>query len=49
MIRVDCRLYASLRKYAPEYRLGEAMELELPDETTLAELYELLEVPPEEV
>jgi molybdopterin converting factor small subunit len=25
------------------------MELELPDETTLAELYELLEVPPDEV
>ena len=49
MIKVDCRLYAALRKYAPEYRLGEAMELELPDETTLAELYELLKVPPDEV
>lgn len=49
MIRVECRLYAALRKYAPDYGLGEAMELELPDETTLAELYELLKVPPEEV
>jgi molybdopterin converting factor small subunit len=49
MIRVDCRLYAGLRKYTPGYGLGDAMELELPDETTLAELYELLEVPPDEV
>ena len=49
MIRVECRLYAALRKYAPDHGLGEAMELELPDETTLAELYELLNVPPEEV
>jgi len=49
MIRVDCRLYAALRKYSPGYGLGEAMELELPDWTTLAELYELLKVPPDEV
>ncbi len=49
MIKVVCRLYAALRKYAPDYGLGEAMELELPDETTLAELYELLKVPPDEV
>ncbi len=49
MIKIECRLYASLRKYAPDYSLGEAMELELPDETTLTELYELLKVPPDEV
>jgi molybdopterin converting factor small subunit len=49
MIKVDCRLYTGLRKYAPGYSLGEAMELELPDGTTLAELYELLKVPPDEV
>jgi molybdopterin converting factor small subunit len=49
MIRVDCRLYAGLRKYASGYGLGEAMGLELPDGTTLAELYELLKVPPDEV
>jgi len=49
MIKVDCRLYAGLRKYAPEYGVGEAMELELPDGTTLAELYALLKVPPDEV
>ena len=49
MIKVDCRLYAGLRKYAPEYRVGEAMELELPEGTTLAELYGLFEVPPDEV
>ncbi len=49
MIRVECRLYASLRKYAPDYSVGEAMELDLPDGTTLAELYKLLEVPPDEV
>jgi len=49
MIKVDCRLYAGLRKYAPEYGLGEAMKLELPDGTTLAELYGVLKVPPDEV
>ena len=49
MIKVECRLYATLRKYAPDYGLGEAMELELPNGTTLAELYELLKVPPDEV
>ena len=49
MIKIECRLYASLRKYAPDYQLGEAMELDLPDGTTLAELYELLKVPPDEV
>ena len=49
MIRVECRLYAALRRYAPDHGLGEAMELELNEGTTLAELYELLEVPPDEV
>ena len=49
MIRVECRLYAGLRNFAPDFRLGEAMELKLPDGTTLAELYELLQVPPGEV
>jgi molybdopterin converting factor small subunit len=49
MIKIECRLYAGLRKYAPEYGLGESMGLELPDGTTLAELYELLKVPPDEV
>jgi molybdopterin converting factor small subunit len=49
MIKIECRLYASLRKYAPNYSLGEAMKLELPDGTTLTELYELLKVPPDEV
>ena len=49
MIRVECRLYAALRLYAPDFGLGEAMELELPDGTTLAELFELLKVPTGEV
>ena len=49
MIKVECRFYAGLRKYAPSYGLGEAMELELPDGSTLAGLYELLNVPPDEV
>jgi molybdopterin converting factor small subunit len=49
MIKVECRLYAGLSKYAPEYSRGEAMELDLPRGTTLAELYDLLNVPPDEV
>jgi molybdopterin converting factor small subunit len=49
MIRIECRLFAALRKYSPGYGLGVAMELELPDGATLAELYELLKVPLDEV
>ena len=49
MIKVECRLYAGLRRYTPGYGPGEAVELELPDGTTLAELYDLLKVPPGEV
>jgi molybdopterin converting factor small subunit len=49
MIKVECRLYAGLRKYAPSQGLGEAMHLELPDGSTLAELYERIKVPHDEV
>ena len=49
MIKVECRLYAGLRRYVPGIRMGEAKKLELPEGTTLSELYEMLKVPPGEV
>ena len=49
MIKVEFRLYAGLRRYVPGIRMGEAKKLELPEGTTLSELYEMLKVPPGEV
>ena len=49
MIKVECRLYAGLKRYIPGYRVGDAKELELPEGTILLEIYELLKVPPGEV
>ena len=49
MIRVEVRLYASLRRYAPRLRLGEAMELDLKDAVTLEQLYASLNIPAAEV
>lgn len=49
MIRVEVRLYASLRRFAPERVLGEALEIDLKDGSTLERLYELLGLPSQEV
>ena len=50
MIKVEVRLYATLRKYHPEEKVGEALVCELADGTTVQELLEdELGVPPGEV
>lgn len=49
MIRVEVRLYATLRKYAPQNRLGEPLSLELPAGTTLGDLLSRLGIPSEEL
>ena len=50
MIRVEARLYATLRKYHPEGKAGEALIYELAKGTTLQKLLENeLGVPPDEV
>lgn len=50
MIRVEARLYATLRKYHPEGKAGEALVRELAEGTTVQKLLENeLDVPPGEV
>jgi len=45
-MRIVVRLYASLRKYAVEQA---PFEVQLPDGATLADLFQTLQLPPEEV
>ena len=50
MIRIEARLYATLRKYYPEGKVGEALVRELAKGTTVQEFLEKeLGVPPGEV
>ncbi|MDH4138319.1 MAG: MoaD/ThiS family protein [Anaerolineae bacterium] len=50
MIRIEARLYATLRKYHPEGKVGEALVRELAEGTTVQELLEgELRVPPNEI
>lgn len=50
MIRIEARLYATLRKYQPERKVGEALVHELAEGTTVQKLLEEeLGVPPDEV
>ncbi|MGB9722840.1 MAG: MoaD/ThiS family protein [Chloroflexia bacterium] len=49
MIRVEVRLYATLRKYAPPAPPGTPLSLELPAGTRLGELFARLGIPPEEL
>ncbi len=50
MIRVEARLYATLRKYHPEGKVGETLVCELAEGTTVQKLLENeLGVPPGEV
>lgn len=50
MIRIEARLYATLRKYQPERKVGEALVRELAEGTTVQKLLEEeLGVPPDEV
>lgn len=47
-MRVRVKLYASLRKYAPDGSSGSAFEVELPEGATLEELVRGLNIPPDE-
>lgn len=49
MPRIDVRLFASLRRYAPELAPGEALSLEVPPGTTVREVLERLRIPRHEV
>lgn len=49
MVTVDVRLYGSLRRYAPQLKIGEPLELNLRQTLTLKQLYERLNIPIKEV
>ena len=49
MIKIEVRVFATLRKHLPELGVGEAKPVELPEGTTFAELCEQLALPFDEV
>lgn len=49
MITVHAKLFATLRRQYPELGVGEAMTVELPDDATVAELVEELNLPKEDI
>ncbi len=48
-MKVEVRVFATLRKYISELKVGEAMIIDLPAETTLGALRDQLGLPAEEV
>ncbi len=48
-MKVEVRVFATLRKYLPELGIGEPKILELPEGTNFAELRDQLELPAAEV
>jgi len=48
-MRVEVRVFATLRKYMPGFGIGEPKIVELPAGTTFAELRDQLELPAAEV
>ena len=48
-MKVEVRVFATLRKYLPELGIGEPKILELPEGTNFAELRDQLDLPAAEV
>lgn len=46
---VKVKLFATLRKYLPGLELGKSKDVQVEPDTTIAQLYEILEIPAEEV
>jgi molybdopterin converting factor small subunit len=49
LAKVDVRLYAALRRYAPQLGLGEAIKLELDEGATIRHIFARLGLPESEV
>lgn len=45
MIRVRARVYATLRRYLPDLPLGESTPIDLPPQSTIADLLDRLGIP----
>lgn len=48
-MKVNIRVFATLRRYLPELGIGEPLTLEIPEGTTLDEIREQVGLPEEEV
>ncbi len=48
-MRVEVRVFATLRPYLPELGIGEAKAVEVPEGTTFDQLREMLGLPADEV
>lgn len=48
-MKVEVRVFATLRRYLPELGIGEARVIDVPEGTTLDEIREILGLPEEEV
>lgn len=48
-MNIKLKLFANLRQYLPGVPIGEAIDLDVPEHSTLGELAELLKLPPDEV
>ncbi len=49
MIEVQVRLYATLRRYRPELKLGGSLTMQVPEGTTVGELIAAIGIPPDTV
>ncbi len=49
MITIEVRLYATLQKYHPNLRIGEALAITLDDKARLENLFSELKIPKEEI
>ena len=49
MFTVQVKLFATLRRQYPELEIGEKMPVELPDDATVGQLLEKLDLPDEQV
>ncbi len=49
MIAVHVKLYATLRQYQPELKTGEALVIQMPEGTSVAQVIATVGIPPETV
>lgn len=47
-MRVSVKLFATLVRFKSEARAGKAFEVDLPENSTIQDLIDLLEIPPQE-
>ncbi len=48
-MKIKVKLFANLRQYLPGAPIGEAVEIDVPNQYTLGELASQLKLPPDEV